>query len=129
MRSLLTLFLALSLSAVVSAQTGSVTINDFAGADELVEQHIYFNKEHSQIPGWRIQIYSSASMSDAKNEKAKLLRTTSDLHATIVFEAPNYKVRVGDYLNRFDAYRDLQEILFEYPDAFICKDLINTRNI
>jgi hypothetical protein len=121
--------LTLPFATLVSAQTGSVTFNDFAGADELVEQHIYFNKEHSQIPGWRIQIYSSASMNDAKNEKAKLLRSTSDLHATIVFEAPNYKVRVGDYLNRFDAYRDLQEILFEYPDAFICKDLINTRNI
>jgi len=111
------------------AQTGSVNIHDHAGAGELIEQHIYFNKEHSQIPGWRIQVFSSPSMSEANAQKSAVLNNLSDIKTTIVFEAPNYKVRIGNYRNRFDAYRDLQEILIYYPSAFICKDLINVKEI
>jgi hypothetical protein len=111
------------------AQTGSVNIHDHAGANELIEQHIYFNKEHSQIPGWRIQVFSSPSMSEANSQKSAVLNNLSNIKTTIVFEAPNYKVRIGNYRNRFDAYRDLQEILIYYPSAFICKDLINVKEI
>jgi len=110
-------------------QTGEVNIHDHANVQRLVDQHIYFNKEHSKIPGWRIQVYSTPSMNEAKQEKVKLLRDYADAKATIVFEAPNYKIRIGNYRNRFDAYRDIQELLHNYPDAFICKDLINVKGI
>lgn len=132
MRSLLHISLFCFLTTVtwnVMAQTGTVTIHDHAGANELIEQHIYFNKEHSQIPGWRIQVFSSPSMSEANSQKSAVLNNLSDIKTTIVFEAPNYKVRIGNYRNRFDAYRDLQEILIYYPSAFICKDLINVKEI
>ncbi|HNV99619.1 MAG TPA: hypothetical protein PKL06_09635, partial [Chitinophagales bacterium] len=44
--------------------------------------------------------------------------------ATIIFEAPNYKVRVGNYTNRFDANRDLMIVKNNYSEALIVKDLI-----
>ena len=108
------------------AQQGSVVIHDHAGAESLVEKHQYFNEEHNQIPGWRIQVISTPSMTEAKGEKTRVLQQF-DNQAFIVFEAPNYKVRLGNYRNRFDAYRDLQDVLSMYPNAFICKDLINVR--
>lgn len=110
-------------------QTGSITIHDHAGATELVEKHIYFNKEHSKLPGWRIQVFSTPQLSEANREKAKLLQQLDDMHATIIFEAPNYKVRVGNYRDRFDANRDLQNIMLYYPNAFICKDLVDVKDL
>ncbi|MBC8045660.1 MAG: SPOR domain-containing protein [Fimbriimonadaceae bacterium] len=106
------------------AQTGKITITDNAGANDLVNRHIYFNKEHSELPGWRIQVLSTNSLMDAKDEKSGFLSQYEDLDADIVFEAPNYKLRIGNYHNRFDANRDLQLLIVHYPNAFICKDMI-----
>ncbi len=107
------------------AQTGVITVKDNAGAGTLVEKHIYFNKEHGELPGYRIQLSATTSLMSAKDAKALFLQRFTDYHASIVFEAPNYKVRIGNYTNRFDANRDLQEIITEYPAAYIVKDLIN----
>lgn len=104
------------------AQTG-ITIHDEAGAGELVERHIFFNKEHGELPGYRIQVFAGTSLSDAKDQKAQFLKNY-DIAATIIFEAPNYKVRVGNYTNRFDANRDLMIVKNYNSDALIVKDLI-----
>ena len=104
------------------AQTG-ITIHDQAGAAELIEKHIFFNKEHGELPGYRIQIFAGTSLSDAKEQKSLFLKNY-DIAATIIFEAPNYKVRVGNYTNRFDANRDLMIVKNYNSDALIVKDLI-----
>lgn len=107
------------------AQTGTITIKDNAGAGTLVEKHIFFNKEHGELPGYRIQVLATTSLITAKDTKSSFLQRYSDYNASIVFEAPNYKVRIGNYTNRFDANRDLQEIITDYPNAYVVKDLIN----
>lgn len=106
-------------------QTGTVVINDQAGATQLIEQHVLFNKEHGELPGYRIQVMATNSLVTAKDAKAGFLKQFEDYRATIVFEAPNYKLRIGNYTNRFDANRDLQLLLESYPNALIVKDLIS----
>lgn len=123
------LFSILCSCCLINAQTGTILIHDNAGANALVEKHILFNKTHNQLPGWRVQIISTPQLSEAKREKGKLLQQFDDMHATIIFEAPNYKVRVGDYRNRFDANRDLQDLILYYPNAFICKDLVDVKKL
>lgn len=109
---------------LVHAQTGNITITDNAGATELVNKHIYFNTEHSKLPGWRIQLFSTNSLLDAQQAKSSFLAQYDDIQAEVIFEAPNYKLRIGNYHSRFDANRDLQLVLVDYPNAFICKDMI-----
>jgi len=122
LRSLITI-LAILMCAMAKAQSGNIVINDEAGAAELIEKHIMFNNDHGVLPGYRIQIYSGTSLTTAKEEKSDFLQVF-DVPAVIVFEAPNYKVRVGNYLNRFEANTDLQTLNLDYPDALIVKDLI-----
>lgn len=116
--------LILFISASAFSQTGVITITDNAGANELVQKHIYFNKEHNELPGWRIQVLSTNSLLDAQSAKAAFLQQYDEMSADVIFEAPNYKVRIGNYHNRFDANRDLQFVIVDYPNAFICKDMI-----
>lgn len=119
------ILLFICISQVLSAQTGTITITDNAGASDLIEQHISFNKDHGELPGYRIQILATNSLVTAKDEKASFLNQYDSYRATIVFEAPNYKLRIGNYTNRFDANRDLQILLVDFPNALIVKDLIN----
>lgn len=122
---ILLIILILFVAADLSAQTGGVVINDHAGAGQLIEQHISFNKELGELPGYRIQLMTTNSLVTAKDEKVKFLNQFDSYRATIVFEAPNYKLRIGNYTNRFDANRDLQILLADFPNALIVKDLIN----
>ena len=124
MKFILTGLLLLAVS-VGFCQTGTVVINDQAGAGQLFEQHVLFNKEHGELPGYRIQVMATSSLVTAKEAKAGFLKQFDDYRATIVFEAPNYKLRIGNYTNRFDANRDLQLLLESYPNALIVKDLIS----
>ncbi|MBK9455074.1 MAG: SPOR domain-containing protein [Chitinophagales bacterium] len=124
MKFILTGLLLLAVS-VGFCQTGTVVINDQAGAGQLIEQHVLFNKEHGELPGYRIQVMATSSLVTAKEAKAGFLKQFDDYRATIVFEAPNYKLRIGNYTNRFDANRDLQLLLESYPNALIVKDLIS----
>ena len=124
MKFILTGLLLLAVS-VGFRQTGTVVINDQAGAGQLIEQHVLFNKEHGELPGYRIQVMATSSLVTAKEAKAGFLKQFDDYRATIVFEAPNYKLRIGNYTNRFDANRDLQLLLESYPNALIVKDLIS----
>lgn len=115
--------------SAIQAQSGNIVIHDNAGANALVEKYILFNTTHNKLPGWRIQILSTPQLSEAKKEKGKLIQQFLEMHATIIFEAPNYKVRVGDYRIRIDATRDLQELILYYPNAFICKDLVDVKRL
>ena len=124
MKFILTGLLLLAVS-VGFCQTGTVVINDQAGAGQLIEQHVLFNKEHGELPGYRIQVMATSSLVTAKEAKAGFLKQFDDYRATIVFEAPNYKLSIGNYTNRFDANRDLQLLLESYPNALIVKDLIS----
>ena len=124
MKFILTGLLLLAVS-VGFCQTGTVVINDQAGAGQLIEQHVLFNKEHGELPGYRIQVMATSSLVTAKEAKAGFLKQFDDYRATIVFEAPNYKLRIGNYTNRSDANRDLQLLLESYPNALIVKDLIS----
>ena len=124
MKFILTGLLLLVVS-VGFCQTGTVVINDQAGAGQLIEQHVLFNKEHGELPGYRIQVMATSNLVTAKEAKAGFLKQFDDYRATIVFEAPNYKLRIGNYTNRFDANRDLQLLLESYPNALIVKDLIS----
>ncbi|MFN0275965.1 MAG: SPOR domain-containing protein [Chitinophagales bacterium] len=111
-------------SSAAFSQSGTITITDNAGANDLVQKHIYFNKEHNELPGWRIQVLSTNSLLDAQNAKSAFLNEYDEMSADVIFEAPNYKLRIGNYHNRFDANRDLQLVIVDYPHAFICKDMI-----
>lgn len=121
---LLSVIILFLVTSTVFGQT-NVVINDQAGAAELIEQHVAFNKEHGELPGLRIQILATNSLVTAKEAKADFLKQYDGFRATIVFEAPNYKLRIGNYTNRFDATSDLQVILEKYPNALIVKDLIH----
>lgn len=84
-----------------------------------VNKHSEINAK-SKMKGYRVQIHYSADSEKAKSIKSKFLgKYASEAHAYIVYDAPNFKVRVGDFRTHLEAYRFLKKIKAEYPEAFI----------
>jgi hypothetical protein len=114
------------------AGKGHVQIIQDEKVDLLVSKHIQINQNRKGEEGFRIQIFfDSGNNSKTKAEsiyegfKAKY----PDVGAYLSFKSPNYKVRVGDFRTRLDAQRFLNEIITEYPNAWIIADMIKLPNV
>lgn len=109
-------------------QTASDSLQKGVDADPrlkvLLEKHTAIN-EKVKKKGYRVQIYFGADKAKAKEAKAKFLGRYADkAHAYEIYEVPNFKIRVGDFRNRMDAYRFLKEIKNEFSTAFIVESEI-----
>jgi hypothetical protein len=121
------LFTLLTSQGTLSAQPGQLILNQDPRVDELVRRHIELNEKMLGIPGFRIQIFF-ASGNDSKDRanavRTEALKSHNQQPVYILFEAPYYKVRMGDFRTRLDAERALQSIRLSFPGAFIVEDLI-----
>lgn len=78
--------------------------------------------------GYRIQIIAvtgSSSKAQAESEYNRFTTQFPDINAYILFAEPYFRVRVGNYKNRLQAYRELLIIQESFPDAFIISDKIS----
>lgn len=111
---------------------GSVRIIQEPAIEQLILKHIRINETREGIPGYRIQIFFDSGT----NSKIRATAVSEDfgrrfpeVNVYLTFIAPNYKVRIGDYRTRLDAWRFLQELQPDYPGAYVVADLINLSNI
>lgn len=92
-------------------------------ASELLDKHIEYN-DRAKERGYRVQIFFGADKDQAKAAKARFLGRYSKTAAYEVYEVPNFKVRVGDFRSRLDAYKFLKEIQGDFSGAFIVESEI-----
>lgn len=89
-----------------------------AKIDLLIEDYL----ENKKFNGYRIQIFSSSNNKlDAIQAKSEFLKSFSDIKSYLVYQAPNFKVRVGDFLDRLEANKQLLLIQEAFPSAFLVK--------
>lgn len=123
------LFLSLILSGMTGiAQTTNGEVICDPAISGLVSKHIQVNQNRQGISGYRIQIFFDSG-NNSKTRGQSVYETFSarypDVTAYLTFKAPNYKVRVGDFRTRLDAVRFLQQILPDYPGAYVITDHIH----
>ena len=128
MKHLLFLFFLAFSSFTLSAQTAADSLQKDVHADPrlttLVGKHGEVNA-HGKEKGYRVQIYFGADKAKANEYKAKFLgRYAGDVKAYEIYDLPNFKIRVGDFRSRMDAYRFLKKIKSEFPSAFIVESEI-----
>ncbi|NQY68654.1 MAG: SPOR domain-containing protein [Flavobacteriales bacterium] len=97
---------------------------------DLIEKDIRLNIEkENRASGYRVQISSSAVRLKSNQSKSKFLSLYPETKAHIIFEQPNYKVRVGDFSKRLDAQKALNLIKPNFPASYIVKDVILITNV
>lgn len=111
---------------------GKVEIHQQQEIRELVHQHV---ANHYQVPGIRgyririFSIYAGPNNNDARERANQVKNQFQDQYpevsAYVKWDAPDFKVYVGDFRRRLDAVRMLDKIKKEYPAAFPVYTLIN----
>ena len=108
------------------AQSGRVRVTGDVAVNQMVERHIELNTRAKTIPGYRVQIASfsgTSSKSNAFNLRTRFMTDYPHVQAYIIYDEPNFKVKVGDFRSRLEAYAFLQQIK-EFYKGYIIKDNI-----
>jgi len=107
---------------------GNISVNSDPRIDELVKLHVAYNEAFPFMPGYRIQIFMESG-NEALNQAEKVKEVFNEKYkknnAYLIFVAPYYRVRVGDFRTRLEAEKFLQQIIKKYPNAWVIKDEIN----
>lgn len=111
----------------------SVSIKDTNYARVLLEPGIGFvldlYEKSYVFKGYRIQIYAGPSKKDAKQQRANFLKFYSDIATHQTYDAPNFKIRVGDFENRLKALKFMNEIREHFPNCYLVPDELEVVNI
>ena len=118
------LLVALSIAPALNAQTrkGRVEITGDVQVGELVKKHIEFNERMRTVPGFRVQIaaLSGANSRDQAFElKRRFKEEYPEVEVYIVFTEPNFRIKVGDFTSKLDAYVFMQRIKDRYPGNIV----------
>ena len=100
------------------------------GIVRIQEDYVNNWRKVGNTNGYRIQIaaYSGVnSKSQAEYARNSFNAIFPYTKAYLTYNEPYFKVRVGDYFTRLEAFKELESIKQTYPSAYIVPDKINFR--
>lgn len=106
----------------------NLNVEQDARLNKMLNWHIQNNKKREGIDGYRVEIFFSSDL-DAKEKalekKVEFLSKYPDFRVHVLFYAPNFRVRVGDFRTKNEAFKLFKEIENDYQAAFVVKDIID----
>ncbi len=95
--------------------TSGVVVTKDPRIDSLVRRQIAANElatreSRRNVPGFRIQVMNTPDRSKIYDAKAKVYEQFPDWKPYVLYQAPNYKLRVGDFKTEDEANAALQQL-------------------
>ena len=121
------LFFFFFLMTLLYAQK-NVSYNMEKGINFVEQQYVDAWRKIKKIDGFRIQItsFSGVNSRNLIENAAELFKQQfPNIPHSISFEQPNFRLRVGNFRTKIEAYKALQEIALFFPGAFVLKDQID----
>ena len=116
-----------SQTAKMEELLGKLPIRQDPRITNLLVRHSQINQRKRGTDGFRLEIFFSSG--NKAREQAERVRndfnlTFPNIPAYLIFQTPNFKLRVGDFRNKSEALKAKSTISYRYPNAFIVKDII-----
>ena len=106
---------------VISYPLVGQEINQDSSINKLLKLKTDYNKKIYESSFYTIQIYYG-DLKEADSISKVFSQEFEEIKTSLIFETPNYKVRVGTFRNLIDASRNLEKIKRKFSGAFILKD-------
>ena len=113
------LFLLITTSLI--GQENNQSINQDSSITKLLKLKTDYNKKIFESSFYSIQIYYG-DLSEADSILKVFSEEFEEIETSLIFETPNYKVRVGNFKNIIDASKNLENIKRKFRSAFILKN-------
>jgi hypothetical protein len=119
-------------TGMVREAYGSVIVNKDLRLDLLAAKQAEINKKAAILnraghyPGFRIQVANTQNRDEANTIKAEMLRRFPDQKTYLLYQAPYFRVRVGNFLSIKEGASLRKMIMALYPNKgiFFVRDTI-----
>jgi len=101
-----------------SAQNDSIIINQDSKLSKVLELKKIVNQEAFTSGQYTVQIFSG-NFKDYQELLNSINEEKEFEEVFFSFETPYYKIRVGKYVSKIKAIKELKKIKKKYPSAFI----------
>lgn len=119
--------LVITIVATANAQTpGKVEVDFESGIDGVLGSYVALALEE-EPQGFRVQICTESGNNArdiANGEKARFYSNYEGKKAYLVWDTPNFKVRVGDFKNRLEATLYWKQLIEDFPASYVVMDEI-----
>ncbi len=95
--------------------------------DSLLDSVALNNRKKEFIQGYTIQVYTGNSSVEANDVKANVYRILPYSNPSVSYDLPNYKVKVGKFYHRLQAFKDYSAIKNKFPDAILVPQLFRIK--
>ena len=111
---------------VSNADTSRVKLIQDPRVAELMEKKTRISKKtKGRFSGFRVQIYSSTSIDEANAKVAEVQGILPMEWFYVVYDAPAYEIRAGNFLKRFDADKFVRQLSDRgYRDAWVVPEKV-----
>lgn len=82
-----------------------------------------------QLSGYRIQLFFDNDRKLLDEARSKFISLYPKIDTYVIYNAPNYFLKVGDFRTMLEAERIKSTLFREFPTCFITKELINLPRI
>ena len=119
------MLLFLTFTAVAQTR-GKVEVIKDARIDTFAARRLELNKagDAISINGFRVQIFTGENRKEAYNAQGKFQEQYPDVKSYVIYNEPNFKVRVGDFRTRLDAEKFQDELKKWFNGMFIIQEKI-----
>lgn len=111
----------------VTSGDGPVKVSKDSRIDVLIKKQIYINTlAIRNQPGFRVQVISTNKRNDANEAKAKAMQLFPEYRSYLDFQAPYFKVRIGDFKSREEATALRDKLMDQFSGGvFVVPTIIN----
>jgi SPOR domain len=115
------------------ADSSTVMILKDPRIDQLVRKQIEINEATTRdsrrfVQGWRIQVINSPDRSKVFAAKATMLQEFPDWKPYLLYQSPNYKLRVGNFKTQEEAEDAVKQISRIFPSGiYVIPDVIELK--
>lgn len=136
MKKIAMAILVYSLALPAMAQTdstSSVVIHKDPRLDVLVKKQAQINEATTRdarrnMAGFRLQVINTSDRNAAIAAKTKVYQLYPELKAYLLYQAPYFRLRVGNFKDKDEAEDYRKSLLKEFPNGvFLVRDMIEVK--
>ncbi|MCS6824102.1 MAG: hypothetical protein NZ529_07370 [Cytophagaceae bacterium] len=107
-------------------KSATMPVNDDTKKIEaLLDSMSVYNLNIRTAEGYRVLIYSGTKKADALQAQLNAKEILQEDRVYLIWDSPNFKVKVGDYFSRLEAYTTQTYLLKDFPGSIIVPDKVN----
>jgi hypothetical protein len=132
-KNLILLLLFFSAKAFAQTDTSSVVVNKDPRIELLIRKQAEINEETTRdsrrnIPGYRIQVINSSDRNSVFAAKTKVYQQFPELKPYLMYQAPNYKLKVGNFKTQEEAEEYSKQLSKLFPaGVYVIRDTIEVK--